>query len=223
MSLQPAPISLGLADGPPVSPAHEEGEATGVHSAATAPTQPPRPPLEAELVQQGKLSMGQLAQAHRDRLEKGGSVLDIIVERGWVTAGDVEALRARHAADEAARAAAPKPPPRIPETTTAPDPKPEPAQATSVEAEVVAHAPEPTTAQDTGTTDRRRPAAYQICIRLTTGELVPAGEAADGDAAEKLAQVLVADVATADEAWPYVSGRYIRPETIVSIDIIPAS
>jgi hypothetical protein len=212
MSLQPAPTSLGLPDGPPVSPAPEDGEAPGLHAAPAAATQPPRPPLEAELVQQGKLSMGQLAQAHRDRLEKGGSVLDIIVERGWVSADDVDALRARHAAEEAARASAPKPPPRIPETTTAPRPKPESAEAAPPTAEVVTPAPAPPT-----------PAAgYRICIRLTTGELVAAGDAVDANAAEKLAQVVVADVATADETWPYVSGRYIRPETIVSVDIVPA-
>ena len=37
-----------------------------------------RPPPEADFVQAGKLSMGQLAQAHRDRLETGRQVLDII-------------------------------------------------------------------------------------------------------------------------------------------------
>src|SRR3954469_16330962 len=54
------------------------------------------PPVEARLVQAGKLSMGQLAQAHRDRLETGKPVLDIIVERGWVTAEEVAELRAAH-------------------------------------------------------------------------------------------------------------------------------
>jgi hypothetical protein len=212
MTLQPAPLSLGLSDGPPVSPPPEDD--APARQAADGPTQPPRPPLEAELVQQGKLSMGQLAQAHRDRLEKGGSVLDIIVERGWVSAEDVEALRARHAAEEAAAAAAPKPPPRIPETTTAPAPA---ADDGALEAEVLAHAP-------AAVADAPSPAApaYRVCLRLTTGELIPAGDAADVDAAEALAQVVVADVATADQSWPYVSGRYIRPETIVSVDIVPA-
>jgi hypothetical protein len=65
-------------------------------------------------------------------------------------------------------------------------------------------------------------ARYRIAVRLTTGDLVVAGEAQDADGAEALAQVVVADVATADESWPYVSGRYIRPETIVSVDILPA-
>ena len=55
-----------------------------------------RPPPEAELVQAGRLSMGQLAQAHRDRLETGKQVLDIIVERGWVSAEEVADLRAAY-------------------------------------------------------------------------------------------------------------------------------
>src|SRR5437763_14951837 len=122
MSLQPASLSLGLDSAPPVSPPGEDG--APAPRTAPAPTGPLRPPLEAELVQQGKLSMGQLAQAHRDRLEKGGSVLDIVVDRGWVSAADVAELKARQAAEEAAAAAVPPPPPRIPETTTAAEPAP---------------------------------------------------------------------------------------------------
>ncbi len=62
---------------------------------APAPSQPAplRHPPEAELVEAGKLSMGQLAQAHRDRLETGKQVLDIIAERGWVAASEVAELR----------------------------------------------------------------------------------------------------------------------------------
>src|SRR3954447_7181977 len=57
---------------------------------------PLRAPPEAGLVRAGRLSMGQLAQAHRDRLETGKQVLDIIVERDWVSAEEVSALRAAH-------------------------------------------------------------------------------------------------------------------------------
>jgi hypothetical protein len=180
--------------------------------AAPEASAPPRPPLEAELVQQGKLTMGQLAQAHRDRLEKGGSVLDIVVERGWVGADDVAALREQHAVVEAA----PPPPPRIPETTTAPSPAPapEPLQQTAAPAEP---------AREAGPVAHEAAAAYRVAIRLSNGELIPAGEAVGVEGAEALAQVVVADVATADgDSWPYVSGRYIRPETIISVDILAA-
>jgi len=92
MSLQPAPIPLEVPEGPA----------------------PLRPPPEAELVEAGKLSMGQLAQAHRDRLETGHPVLDIIVERGWVAADEVADLRAAYgieAPPPPAVQAAPEPPP----------------------------------------------------------------------------------------------------------------
>jgi hypothetical protein len=157
--------------------------------------------------------MGQLAQAHRDRLERGGSVLDIVVERGWVSAEDVAALRAQHEAEEAAAAAAAPPPSRIPETTTAPVAVPEAPPAPEPKLEVAPPPPAEVAAPV---------AHFRVAVRLTTGELVTAGEADDADGAEALAQVVVADVATADESWPYVSGRNIRPETIVSVDIVPA-
>src|SRR5256885_15918016 len=84
MSLQaPAPIPVEAPEGPA----------------------PLRPPPEAELVEAGRLSMGQLAQAHRDRLETGKQVLDIIVERGWVSAEEGASLRAAHGIE------APPPPP----------------------------------------------------------------------------------------------------------------
>src|SRR6476659_4006976 len=73
------------------------------HEASDGPA-PLRPPPEGELVEAGKLTMGQLAQAHRDRPETGKQVLDIIVERGWVAASEVAELR------EAYGIAAPPPP-----------------------------------------------------------------------------------------------------------------
>src|SRR5438067_8051257 len=94
MSLQPAPIPLEVPEGPA----------------------PLRPPPETEFVEAGKLTMGQLAQAHRDRLETGKHVLDIIVERGWVSADEVAELR------EAYGIQAPPPPPveAVPEPETPP-------------------------------------------------------------------------------------------------------
>jgi hypothetical protein len=75
-----------------------------------------RPPPEAELVEVGKLTMGQLAQAHRDRLETGRPVLDIIVERGWVSAEDVAVLREAHGIE-----------PPAPAVQAVPEPQPEEA------------------------------------------------------------------------------------------------
>src|SRR4029079_3506786 len=84
------------------------------HEVSDGPA-PLRPPPEAELVQAGKLSMGQLAQAHRDRLETGQHGIDHIVERRWVSAREVAELRAAYGIE------VPPPPP----VQAAPEPPPE--------------------------------------------------------------------------------------------------
>jgi len=158
---------------------------------APAPSQPAplRPPPEAELVEAGKLSMGQLAQAHRDRLETGKQVLDIIVERGWVAASEVAELR------EAYGIAAPPPPATQPATDSSPDtdapPPPPPA------------------------------ARYRIAIRLTNGDLITAGETEGADKAAALGHAVVADLTDDTGEWPFFGGRFINPETIVSVDLVP--
>ena len=220
MSVQSsAQIPLGLAGEPPVSLPSEDGPELRAAPEPVETSPELRPPLEAQLVQQGKLSMGQLAQAHRDRMENGGSVLDIVVERGWVSAEDVAALRTEHGVEQSV---APGPGPvaaREPE----PDPKPEPV----VEAQPVpvveaqpepAPDPEPAPVPPAAST----PGAFKVAIRLTNGELITAGEADSADKVEALAQVIVADLATQGDSWPRFGGRYLRPETILSVDIVSA-
>ncbi len=153
-----------------------------------------RPPPEADFVQAGKLSMGQLAQAHRDRLETGKQVLDIIVERGWVTAEEVAELRAAHGIEAPAVVQA------VPEPVqTAPEPPPQseaPPQAANT-------------------------ASYKIAIRLTNGDLITAGETEGADKAAALGHAVVADVTQENGEWPFFGGRFINPETIVSVDLLP--
>lgn len=174
-------------------------EPTG-HEAAT----PTRPPLEARLVQAGKLSMSQLAQAHRDRLESGAPLLDIIVKRGWITAEDIAEVGGEHAVAVGPQGAVEVeaelvPPPArssAPEgeaEETEPDPGPEPAPAARV----------------------------LVGIRLANGDLVAAGHAADADNAATLGQAVVAELTQANSAdWPFFDGRFIKPEAIVSVDLV---
>jgi hypothetical protein len=131
--------------------------------------------------------MGQLAQAHRDRLETGKHVLDIIVDRGWVSAEEVAALREAHGI-------APAPPPAV---QAAPEPEPEP------------EAPPPA-------------ARYRIAIHLANGDLITAGETDGPDKAAALGHAVVSDLTSEDGGWPFFGGRYINPETIVSVDLLPA-
>ena len=153
-----------------------------------------RPPPEADFVQAGKLSMGQLAQAHRDRLETGKQVLDIIVERGWVTAEEVAELRAAHGIEAPAVVQA------LPEPVqTAPEQPPgseAPPQAANT-------------------------ASYKIAIRLTNGDLITAGETEGPDKAAALGHAVVADLTQEGGEWPFFGGRFINPETIISVDLLP--
>jgi hypothetical protein len=143
---------------------------------------PLRPPPETEFVESGKLTMGQLAQAHRDRLETGKHVLDIIVERGWVSAEEVAELREAYGIQA--------PPPSV---EAVPEPDAPPPAATCV----------------------------SVAIRLTNGDLIAAGEADDSDKASALALAVVADLTSGTGEWPFFGGRYINPETIVSVDLLP--
>ena len=149
------------------------------HEVSDGPA-PLRPPPEAELVEAGKLTMGQLAQAHRDRLETGKQVLDIIVERGWVSAEDAAALRQAHG--------------------IAPTPAIQAAPEPEIPAAVEEH--------------------YKIAIRLNSGDLITAGETDGADKAAALGHAVVADLTQANGEWPFFDGRFINPETIVSVDLI---
>lgn len=171
MSLQvPEPASLQVSDGAP----------------------PLRPPPEAELVEAGKLTMGQLAQAHRDRLETGRPILDIIVERGWVPAEEVAALRAAHGIEAPAPASA---------IQAVPEPEPQ------VEIPPPAAAPQE---------------QYKIAIRLNNGDLITAGETDGADKAVALGHAVVAELTQENGEWPFFAGRFINPETIVSVDLLTA-
>jgi hypothetical protein len=175
MSIQTA--SVPLTEGPPASP--PGNEVAELHEAAPSSPAPLRPPPEAELVEAGKLSMGQLAQAHRDRLETGKQVLDIVVERGWVAASEVAELRAAYGIAA----------PPLPAVQVAPEPE----------------APLP---------------RYKISIRLTNGDLITAGETEGADKAAALGHAVVNDLTNENGEWPFFGGRYINPETIVSVDLL---
>ncbi|MGH3093126.1 MAG: hypothetical protein ACRDOG_12490, partial [Gaiellaceae bacterium] len=62
--------------------------------------------------------------------------------------------------------------------------------------------------------------ANRLSVRLTNGERVEMGAFDDLEAAKAAAKALMAQVAAADGGdWPFVSGRFLKPETIVSVDI----
>jgi Type II secretion system (T2SS), protein E, N-terminal domain len=98
-------------------------------------------------------------------------------------------------------------PPAAASPETAPPPIPE-------EPETTPTAPEPTVVS----------IPWRLTIRLTNGERVEAGDFADQESAKQEAKAVMAQVADADSGeWPFVSGRFLKPDTIVSVDIAELS
>jgi hypothetical protein len=61
---------------------------------------------------------------------------------------------------------------------------------------------------------------YRIAIRLTTGDLIEAGETEGTDKAEALGHAVVTDITQKDGQWPFFDGRFVNPGTIVSVDLL---
>jgi hypothetical protein len=105
---------------------------------------------------------------------------------------------------------APSPPP-YPPAAAAPEPAPPPVPE---QPESTPTAPEPAVVSTT----------WRLTIRLTNGERVEAGDFADQDSAMQEAKAVMGQVADADSGeWPFVSGRFLKPDTIVSVDIAELS
>jgi hypothetical protein len=123
-------------------------------------------------------------------------------------------------------AAAPEPPaPVEPAAAPEPLPLPEPAPAPQIpvppaaaELEPVAEQPEAPAPPAVDTTP------WRLTIRLANGERVEAGDFPDQEAAKLEARTIMSQVADADgDDWPFVNGRFLKPDTIVSVDIAEIS
>ena len=118
--------------------------------------------------------------------------------------------------------------PEAPEPTPAPVvPEPEPVALEPVLLE--APAPEPTYSQVEEEaplqveSDQELPSAlsYEVSLRLTDGERVAVGSFNDPQKAREYAREVVKHLSDDTDGWPFFSGRFMRPDTIVSVDIVP--
>ena len=68
-----------------------------------------------------------------------------------------------------------------------------------------------------------RPAAQRVkvFVRLTSGERVDAGAFASLDQAKERGAEIARTLAAESPEWPFVAGRFLRPDTIVSLDVEP--
>jgi hypothetical protein len=59
-----------------------------------------------------------------------------------------------------------------------------------------------------------------VVVRLVDGDRVLAASVPDSAEAQRVAEELLDNFARTDTAWPLVDGRYVRPEAVVSIDLV---
>jgi hypothetical protein len=63
-------------------------------------------------------------------------------------------------------------------------------------------------------------AAFRVSIRLTSGERMTVAECADVAEAKGYAKALTKQLGSTDsDDWPFVNGRFLKPDTIVSVDV----
>ncbi len=60
---------------------------------------------------------------------------------------------------------------------------------------------------------------FRVCIRFVGNECVEVGSHAGADEAKAAAATLVAQLSSEDREWPFVGGRFVRPDAVLSIDV----
>jgi MshEN domain len=120
------------------------------------------------------------------------------------------------------------PEPVVPEPAPAHQPQvvtPEPLAAPEPEptySRVEEEQPQPESQSDLGA-EQELPTAvsYEVSLRLADGERVPIGSFSDPQKAREYARDVVRHLSDETDGWPFFSGRFMRPDTIVSVDIVP--
>ncbi len=60
----------------------------------------------------------------------------------------------------------------------------------------------------------------RVVVRLSDGEVVQVGTAPNRDSALVLARTLISEIEEPSGEWPVVGDRLLRPESIVSVDVL---
>jgi hypothetical protein len=93
---------------------------------------------------------------------------------------------------------------------------PEPAApvADAVPAETAHEEPAPAALNGSG---------FTVSVRLTSGERLTVSDCADIGEAKGYAKALTKQLGTTEpDDWPFVNGRFLKPDTIISVDIEPS-
>jgi hypothetical protein len=90
-------------------------------------------------------------------------------------------------------------------------PGPVPSAAEPVTAETAPEEPAPAALNGSG---------FTVSVRLTSGERLTVSDCADIGEAKGYAKALTKQLGTTEpDDWPFVNGRFLKPDTIVSVDI----
>jgi hypothetical protein len=175
----------------------------------------------------------------REEAETGRPIAEIVVANGWVTAEDLAQIQSGAPVQAAPTAPAPEAvepaPASVPVEPEAPapaPPAPEPVAAGPVQAVEPAPPPEPEPAAPEPEPEPLPPAAEapaepapartdvaaRVLVRLENGERIEVGRFNGFEAAKQRAGELMREFRQSSE-WPFLSGRFVRPDAIVSIDV----
>ncbi len=211
--LVPAPAPAA-APQPIVSGSEPQSPAAAPPEAPVAPTEAPS--LESTLLRMRLVTPDQIASAMREEAETGRPIAEIVVANGWVSADDLARLQNTAPAPAAVVAPAPEPVVAAPAPPPAPvaEPTPQPVAQEVAPAPAPAAAPAPAPVQAASRAD----VGARVFVRLENGERIEVGDFEGFESAKKRARELMDELGQAAE-WPFLSGRYVRPGAIVSIDI----
>jgi hypothetical protein len=59
----------------------------------------------------------------------------------------------------------------------------------------------------------------EVIVRLVDGDRLLVGRFSDADEAKQCAEALVQSLGGRNGSWPFVGGRFLRPDAIVSVDV----
>jgi hypothetical protein len=62
----------------------------------------------------------------------------------------------------------------------------------------------------------------RVVVRMNDGEVLQVGTAPNRDSALVLARTVIAEIEEPRGEWPLVGDRMLRPESIVSVDVLSA-
>jgi hypothetical protein len=137
--------------------------------------------------------------------------------------------------------APPEPEAAAPEQAVAPPPPPpEPVEQAVPEIQIIAPpapvdleppAPEPTVVEEPVVEEPAfelpmvapQGGAFRVVVRLSDGDGVEVGEFRDFGTAMQGAQEVIDQFSHSNGTWPFYAGRFIRPDLIISVDVVDAA